>query len=71
MAELQQCHTCRWGWKITDEVDGLGEGVGECHRYAPRANPDANGKPALTVTMWPVVCSDDGCGDWTSRFTDT
>jgi len=71
MAEVQQCNTCRWGWKITDEVDGLDNGIGYCHRYAPRANPDAERAPSVTCTSWPLIFSNDGCGDWTSRFTDT
>jgi len=65
MAELQQCHSCRWGWHMTTDVDGLSGGVGECHRHAPRAKFTSSDSD---FTTWPKVFSDDGCGDWTSRM---
>jgi hypothetical protein len=68
MAELQRCYSCRWCFNLTDDADGISEGVGECRRYAPQ--PKATSVD-LDFTSWPKVFSEDGCGDWTTRFIDT
>jgi hypothetical protein len=72
MTELQQCHTCRWGWNFDKEDDGLDlpDGVGTCHRNAPTpVNRESNYFPTTYVVAWPMVKGDSGCGEWTTRFT--
>ena len=68
MAELQHCHTCRWGWYFEDEYKDAEDSVGECHRHAPL--PVQNDDAYTYYTIWPRVHGSAGCGDWCSRFTD-
>jgi hypothetical protein len=70
MDELQQCCTCRWGWDFENEDPEWNDTRGTCHRHAPR--PAAQGSyESQGRILWPVVRISDGCGEWTTRFTDT
>ena len=68
MDELQQCCTCRWGWDFEDEDPGRKDTLGTCHRHAPRPQFITS---ECSIIKWPKVYLDDGCGEWTTRFTDT
>ena len=67
MNELQQCHTCRWGWGFEHEEDDIADSYGECHRHAPRPVANNNDEPQY-IFVWPLVHGSTGCADWTSRF---
>ena len=66
----QQCYTCRWGWYFEDIEKEPQNSFGECHRHAP--SPVAYNDTIVHFhykAVWPVVYGENGCGDWTSRFT--
>jgi len=65
MTELQQCHTCRWGWHFDEELEPDFV-IGECHRHAP--SPVQDDDAFTYTTIWPRVSGASGCGDWTTRY---
>ena len=70
MDELQQCCTCRWGWDFEDEDPEWNDTTGTCHRHAPQPSEQTS-SIFIGRTSWPRVFMFDGCGEWTTRFTDS
>ena len=70
MTEVQQCWSCRWGWDFEDEDPERDDNFGSCHRHAPQPSEQTSSF-FRGRTTWPRVCMFDGCGEWTTRFTDT
>jgi len=61
----QDCADCRFYYP-TDSI------VGKCRRYAPRPvqwgeTETADGNRGETDAVWPVVSSDDTCGEFKPR----
>jgi len=54
------CGKCRFF-----EDAEFSDGFGECHRHAPRCTGAEPGSNDLAV--WPVISSDDWCGEFEER----
>ena len=52
------CGVCRFYLHTDPDIN-----VGECRRYAPRAAL-CNEESEAFVAYWPLVASEDGCGDY-------
>lgn len=58
----ETCASCRW---FIPPYVGATEA--RCRRYPPRVVPDDNGPD----TFWPLVGSEDSCGEWTPKTNKT
>ena len=60
MADRNTCETCQhWCADVSPLAFAPAEDMGQCQRYAPRANGEASGFAA-----WPLTRPEWGCGEW-------
>lgn len=58
---MRSCETCAWREVIiTETEDGELDPAGECRRFPPRVF-EWDGE---LVTLFPQVCGNEWCGEW-------